>query len=189
MILDSLPDPVLAKKVVPKQVQRQIDLMLLALESVELGGAEKMLQLAKQLEIDDVVANRVVLWRMRCTNPWRRSHVRRHLQMSEAKALTAIIHFRARQLTVPIRNLLMAEQQVKEKGLSPEYSPALAQYLERFRAHFRARMNPRRAGVAAYDSPEKLNLLALELLQQLLFCTGTLGLKRLWFSLFDGEVV
>ncbi|NET39147.1 MAG: DUF3038 domain-containing protein, partial [Cyanothece sp. SIO1E1] len=32
------------------------------------------------------------------------------------------------------------------------------------------------------------NQLALTLLRQLLFCTGTYGMKRIWSSLFDGEV-
>jgi hypothetical protein len=40
----------------------------------------------------------------------------------------------------------------------------------------------------AYSSDERLNELALELLSQLLFCTGTSGVQRLWISLFDGEV-
>ena len=51
-------------------------------------------------------------------------------------------------------------------------------------------MNPRRAKVALYlDSEHKLNELALILLKQLLFCTGTSGMQRLWVSLFDGEVI
>jgi hypothetical protein len=49
-------------------------------------------------------------------------------------------------------------------------------------------MNPKRAAVMAYSTDEKLNMLALSLLSQLLFCTGTAGVQRLWNSLFDGEV-
>jgi len=69
-----------------------------------------------------------------------------------------------------------------------EHHFRLNDYLERFRAHFRSRMNPRRAAVADNYSDEKLNQLALNLLSQLLFCTGTYGIQRFWFSLFDGEV-
>ncbi len=50
-------------------------------------------------------------------------------------------------------------------------------------------MNPRRAKVARYlASEEELNELALSLLNQLLFCTGTMGMQRFWISLFDGLV-
>jgi hypothetical protein len=50
-------------------------------------------------------------------------------------------------------------------------------------------MNKRRAKVSVYNTDdEKLNELALSLLAQLLFCTGTSGMQRFWMSLFDGEV-
>lgn len=189
MMLDSLPDPILAHKKFPKRVQRQIDLMLLAIEALELGGAEVLLFIAKQLELDEIITNRVVFWRMRCTNPWRRSYTRRHLKLEEAKALVVITCYRARQLTVQVRQLLLAQQQLVEKELPGNSNLALTQYLERFRSYFRSRMNFRRAGVAAYDTDAELDQLALSLLQQLLFCTGTSGMPRLWISLFDGEVV
>ena len=77
---------------------------------------------------------------------------------------------------------------MSQKGVPLEQNLSLADYLERFRAHFRARMNPRRSLVVAYGSDEKLNELALNLLGKLLFCTGTAGMQRFWNSLFDGEV-
>ncbi len=49
-------------------------------------------------------------------------------------------------------------------------------------------MNARRSGVLALTSDEKLDALAINLLGQLLFCTGTAGMQRFWISLFDGEV-
>jgi len=91
-------------------------------------------------------------------------------------------------MTALIRQLLMDYHRLNEKQVPLESSFRLSEYLERFRAHFRSRMNPRRAKVAIYSSDEKLNELALSLLSQLLFCTGTSGKQRFWTSLFDGEV-
>jgi hypothetical protein len=110
------------------------------------------------------------------------------LQLDEAKALVAIACQLARRLTVTIRQLLLAYQQLNEKQLPPEQNFRVSEYLERFRAHFRSRMNPRRAIVIAYKSDEQLNALAMSLLSQLLLCTGTSGMQRFWISLFDGEV-
>lgn len=188
LILDSLPDPTLVKEGCPLRTRQRIDLILLAIEALELGGSEVMLAVARDLGLQDIVKNRVVLWRLRCTNPWRRAHTRRSLSLDEAKALVLITTHLTRRMTVVIRQLLLAHQQLNEKQLSVEHHFRLSEYLERFRAHFRSRMNPRRAKVAAYNSDEKLNELALSLLGQLLFCTGTLGTQRLWTSLFDGEV-
>lgn len=189
LILDNLPDISISDQGCSPKVKRHIDLILLALEALDLGGSEKMLATAKQLELQGIIKGRVVFWRLRCTNPWRRSHTRRPLSLEEGKALVVIANYRAKNLTVLIRQLVMAQQQMEEKGLPLEQHFRLSEYLERFRTHFRSRMNPRRAKVAFYTSSEEnLNELALSLLNQLLFCTGTSGMQRFWTSLFDGEV-
>ena len=188
-ILNTLPDISLPSKVCSPRTQQQIDLLLLALEALELGGSEQMLAMAKQLGVDGIIKNRVNLWRMRCSNPWRRSYTRQNLSLDRAKALVIIAGYRAKDLMVTIRQLLVAEQQMRAKNLPLENHFRLSEYLERFRAHFRSRMNSRRAKVSAYiASEEELNELALSLLNKLLFCTGTNGLQRVWLSLFDGEV-
>ena len=188
-VLNTLPDISLPSKGCSPRTQQQIDLLLLALEALELGGSEQMLAMAKKLKIDGIIKHRVNLWRMRCSNPWRRSYTRDYLSLEQAKALVIIAGYRAKDLMVIIRQLLVAEQQMRSKNLPLDNHFRLSEYLERFRAHFRSRMNSRRAKVSAYiGSEEQLNELALSLLNKLLFCTGTKGMQRVWYSLFDGEV-
>ena len=188
-VLNTLPDISLPSRGCSPRTQQQIDLLLLALEALELGASEQMLATARQLGIDEVIEHRVRLWRLRCSNPWRRSYTRESLSLDRAKALVIIAGTRAKDLVVIIRQLLLAEQQMREKNLPLDNHFRLSEYLERFRAHFRSRMNSRRAKVSAYiGSEEQLNELALSLLNRLLFCTGTNGMQRVWFSLFDGEV-
>ena len=188
LILDSLPNPSLADETCPRRARLEIDLMLLAIEALDLSGSEAILIMANELELQSLIKNRVSLWRLRSTNPLRRYSQRRPLTLTEAKALVLVGCYLARRLTVLIRQLLLAYQQLSDKQLSMEHHFRLSEYLERFRAHFRSRMNPKRALVAAYNSDEKLDELALNLLTQLLFCTGTYGMQRFWASLFDGEV-
>jgi Protein of unknown function (DUF3038) len=187
-ILESLPNPAIAGAGCPRRTKVELDLLLLAIEALESGSSEHMLDLAKELDLNDIIKNRIVLWRMRSTNPMRRAHTRRILSISEAKALSAIGCRLASRLAVTIRQLLLVQQQLSEKQIPPEYNFRLSEYLDRFRAHFRSRMNPRRAKVSIYQDDDKLNELAISLLSKLLFCTGTLGTQRLWMSLFDGEV-
>ena len=88
-----------------------------------------------------------------------------------------------------LRELLFVYDQLLMRQLSVEHHLRLANYLERFRAHYRSRMNPKRSSVAELLADDaKLNQLAINLLGQLLFCTGAAGTQRLWNSLFDGEV-
>ncbi len=188
ILLDALPNPKVVDGVCPRRARQQLDFLLLAIEALELGGSEAFLDDIKELGLQEIVKNRVVLWRIRATNSLRRNNQRRPLTLQEAKALSIIICHRAKRLTVLIRQLLMVYDQLLEKQLSPDHHLRLSNYLERFRAHFRSRMNPKRAGVIAYSSNEKLDDLALTLLSQLLFCTGTAGTQRLWSSLFDGDV-
>lgn len=189
LILESLPTPELPSEGCPRRARTQIDLLLLAIEALDLGGSEAMLAVAQELGLEPVVKGRVNLWLLRSTNPMRRYSQRRPMTIEEAKAMVAIIGNLARRLTVLMRQLLTGYQQLQERGLSLEHHLRLADYLQRFRTHFRSRMNPRRAGVIAYSTDERLDELAIELLEQLLLCSGILGTQRLWSSLFDGEVV
>jgi Protein of unknown function (DUF3038) len=187
VVLDALPNPPLSEAVCPRRTRQQLDLLLLAIEALDLGGSEAMLAATKQLDLQDVIKNRVSFWRLRATNPLRRYSQRRPLTFTEGKALVFMTCHLSRRMTVLIRQLLLVYDQLLEKQLPLEQHVRLANYLERFRAHFRSRMNPKRAAVIAYGSDEKLNQLAMTLLGQLLFCTGAAGEQRLWSSLFDGE--
>jgi hypothetical protein len=187
-MLESLPDPPLIEQECPPRARMQLDLLLLAIEALQLGGSEEFLTVAKELSLDGIIANRVTLWQMRSANPWRRHSQRRTLSWQEGKALVVTICHLSRRLTFAIRQLLGDYQKLKEKQIPYQQHLRISQYLERFRAHYRSRMNPRRSAVAAYSSDERLNELAMSLLSQLLFCTGTYGMQRLWMSLFEGEV-
>lgn len=189
LILKTLPDFSLSSQRCATQLQQQVDLILLAIEALEVGAAEKMLESAETLGLQHLIPNSLILWRLRCTNPWRRSYNRTPLQLDQAKALVAIAHHQAKPLTVLIRQLLLAEQQMRAKSLPVGANFALSNYLDQFRSHFSSRMNPRRAKVSVLLASETaMDDFALALLNQLLFCTGTIGMQRLWISLFDGEV-
>ncbi|MFZ4666422.1 MAG: DUF3038 domain-containing protein [Prochlorotrichaceae cyanobacterium] len=187
-VLEALPDMPLRGHSCPRRARQQIDLLLLAIEALDLGGSEAILLVAQELELKPILKNRVYLWQLRSTNPLRRYTQRIPLSQPEAKALVTIACNLARRLTVPVRELLLAHQKLEEKGLSVQHHFRLADYLERFRAHFRSRMNPKRSAVLVYSEEDKLNELALGVLRQLLFCTGTAGAQRFWVSLFDGEI-
>lgn len=186
--LENLPKLDITGDVCPRRTRIQLDFLLIALESLDLDAAENMNGSIKELQLGDLIKNRVALWRIRNSNPLRRSSKRRNLALLEAKALVAIACYLAKRKTATIRQLLLAYDQLQTQNLSPDHHYQLSQYLERFRGHFRSRMNPNRSAIVAYQSTDALNQLALSLLQQALFCTGTAGMHRLWTSLFDGEV-
>ena len=188
-ILERLPDITPSGKGLSPNIQQQLDLLLLAVEALELGASEKMLAAINQLGLSKIVPSRVALWRLRCSNPWRRSYNRSTINSQQAKTLLVLAALRAKDLEPLIRHLVDSEQLMRSKQLPIGNHFRLSNYLERFRAHFRSRMNSRRTKVAQYIATEaELNELALSLLRKLLFLTGSRGLERVWSSLFDGEV-
>jgi Protein of unknown function (DUF3038) len=188
VILDSLPNVRLGgEDECPRRTRTQLDLILLAIESLDLTGSEAILGLLEDLELQSVIPHRVALWRLRSTNPMRKLSQRRPMSLTEAKALTVVTCYLARPLTALLRQLVLAHQQLVANNLSPDHDARLADYLERFRSLFRSRMNARRTATI-YHSDAQLDTLALTQLSRLLFCTGTSGMQRLWISLFDGEV-
>ena len=188
-VLERLPDILVAGKNCSPHIQQQLDLLLLAIEALELGASEKMLAAIAKLELNNIISGRIALWRLRCSNPWRRSYTRNFLTSKQAKALLVLAALRAKDLEPLIRHLVDAEQLMRSRQLPIGNHFRLSDYLERFRAHFRSRMNSRRTKVAQYITTEaELNDLALGLLRKLLFLAGSRGLERVWSSLFDGEV-
>ncbi|MBX2862277.1 MAG: DUF3038 domain-containing protein [Leptolyngbyaceae cyanobacterium MAG.088] len=188
-ILDKLPNYGLQSAECPRRAKTQLDFIMLAIEALELNASQVMLAAIKELGLQDVLKSRVHLWRLRSTNPLRKFNQRQPLSLEESKALVLVVCYLCRKLTVLIRQLFLGYQQLQDQQLSLDHHFRLAKYLQRFRAHFRARMNPKRAMVLTYSTDEKLDKLALSLLTQLLICTGTRGEERLWASLFDGEVL
>lgn len=186
-MLAALPNPQ-GVSVCPRRARWQLDLLLLALECVDLHASELMLQVLRDLQLQVMIPNRVIFWQIRCTNPFRQITQRTPLPLAETKALTAVVVQVARRQTAILRHLLLVLDQLQAQNLPPETYAPLADYLDRFRRHFRKRMNLQRSSLFLYKNHQALNELGLKLLAQLLLCAGTKGMERLWFSLFDGEV-
>ncbi|MEN9206938.1 MAG: DUF3038 domain-containing protein [Gloeomargarita sp. GMQP_bins_120] len=189
LALQQLPDPQPPLEHCPPAVAGKLDLLLLAVEALDYNAAEWMVMVVKELELTRIIPNRVTLWQLRGANPLRRIYNRRLLTLSQARALVLVLVYMAKRLTILIRQLLLAAEQLQQHRLSLAHHPRLDDYCRRFRNHFRKRMNLRRERLQVYREDERLNLLAMDLLVQLLFCTGTCGAQRLWASLFVGEVL
>jgi hypothetical protein len=119
LILEALPTPSLADDECPRRARIQLDLLLLAIEALDLSGSEVMLGISRELGLDPVIKGRVNLWLLRGTNPMRRYSQRRPMRLEEAKALVILTAHQSRRLTILMRQLLMGHQQLQQQQLSP----------------------------------------------------------------------
>ena len=162
-------------------IKTQIDLVLLALESLAGIGSEAMLQAALALNLESKIPDRVTLWRLRQSNPLRKGEGgRKKLDIEEARSLVLIGCFLAKQHQELIRRAIDLLEQAAQNDSEPHKTAMLGDYLDAFSNTYQERMEDDRN-----ISPENLTQLALKLLVDLLFYSSPGGHRRLWLALLD----
>jgi Protein of unknown function (DUF3038) len=160
-------------------MKTQLDLVLLGLEAITRLGSESMLQAAKELGLEAVVADRVSLWRLRQSNPQRKSSGgRKKLDIEEGRALVLIACHLAKQEQAKIREAVGVLEDTWRRDRLPQQEPVLADYTDRFVELYQDRMED----VPTFP-PEQLSKAACKLLTDLLFYSGPNGHQYLWSSL------
>lgn len=162
-------------------IKAHLDLILLAIEALTGIGSEAMLNAAIDLNLESVISDRVALWRLRQSNPQRKSSGgRKKLDVEEARALVLIICHLARQHQELIRRAVSLLEQMVEQNQEPHRVALLGDYLDSFNNTYEERMKP-----TDNVSPEVLGQLAFKLLIDLLFYSAANGHRRLWLALLD----
>jgi hypothetical protein len=167
----------------PQQLQSikaQLDLVLLALESLTGLGSEAMLAAAAQLGLSDLLSDRVNLWRLRQASPLRKGQGRKKLDIDEARALVLVITHLALHHQATIRQAVAQLEQALDQGRPPHRVAILGNYLDAFANAYQERMEADQT-----STPDDLNTLALKLLVDLLFYGAQGGSRRLWLALLD----
>jgi Protein of unknown function (DUF3038) len=183
-----LPIPTdLSTRGCPRSVRMDLDNLVLALEAIDLQVTDVMLYMVTELHLEAAIPNRVSFWRLRNTNPLRRNYQRTSLEWDEARALVTLICHVAVQLNTHLRLLITTCEQISEHkidalGLQQNRFYVDA-YVEQFRSLYKSRMR-----LPLILNEAELKDLSLQLLNQLLFSSGTAGEARMWHALFDGAI-
>jgi hypothetical protein len=164
-------------------IKTHLDLILIALEALAGITSEAILQAAKKLNLESVVADRVALWRLRQSNPLRKSSGgRKKLDVEEARSLVLIICQLAQEHQELIRRAVNLLEQVLPQGQQPHRTALLGDYLDKFTNIYQERMES-----SDDASPEILEQLSFKLLFDLLFYSTNKGHQRLWLALLDSS--
>ena len=188
--LDASLDALSLNTIVPDaehldNIKTQLDLVLLAIESITNISSEAMLQAAIDLGLETIVADRVSLWRLRQSNPQRKGQSgRKKLDVEEARALTLISCHLAKAHNHEIRHAVALLEELTEQNRAPHQDPILGDYLDKFQNTYQDRMDN-----ADLPTPDLLTHLALKLLIDLLFYSSSQGSRRLWSALLDRSLI
>ncbi|MEH2353674.1 MULTISPECIES: DUF3038 domain-containing protein [unclassified Nostoc] len=162
-------------------IKTQLDLVLLALETLTGIGSEAMLSAATDLNLESRVPDRVALWRLRQSNPLRKGQGgRKKLDVEEARSLVLIICYLAKQHQELIRRAVGLLEQMAENNREPHQAALLGDYIDAFCNTYQERMEE-----DEQISTDLLTNLALKLLVDLLFYSAPGGHRRLWLALID----
>jgi len=162
-------------------IKTQLDLSLLALETLTGIGSEAMLSAALILNLESKVPDRVALWRLRQSNPLRKgTGGRKKLDVEEARSLVLIICYLAKEDQELIRRAVGLLEQMAETNRKPHQAALLGDYIDAFCNTYQERMES-----DEQISTDALTHLGLKLLVDLLFYSSPGGHRRLWLALID----
>jgi hypothetical protein len=162
-------------------IKAHLDLVLLALEALAGIGSEAMLQAAAELNVEEMVSDRVALWRLRQSSPLRKGQGgRKKLDVEEARSLVLISCHLAKQHHELIRRAVALLEQLTEQQKEPHQAALLGDYLDKFNNTYQERME-----AGDETPPDVLTHLALKLLIDLLFYSTAGGPRRFWLALLD----
>ncbi|WP_071518760.1 DUF3038 domain-containing protein [Geitlerinema sp. PCC 9228] len=184
-----LPKKKSAQELAWDNMKAQLDLLLLGLESLVQITSEEILEAATKLQLDELLANRVVLWRLRQSSPLRQGKGgRKKLDIEEARSLVLIVCYLAQNHADAIRQAMTLLQQAATEQKLPHQYSILGDYLDAFTNSYQERMqNSDDTGGTdpANHRADSLEQLALKLLVDLFFYSTPNGHRRLWLTLLD----
>ena len=109
-------------------------MLLLALETIDLNGAESIYSLSDRLDLNKVLPNKVTIWKLRNNNPLRKSFNNNNIKLNEFEALIKLTAEMAKFLYPYIREILQSRDNFNKNPNS--WNKFKNRYIELIRERF-----------------------------------------------------
>ena len=90
--------------------------MLLILETIDLNGIQSLYALSNKLNLNEILPNKVSIWKLRNNNPLRKSYINNNINSDEFDALIKITVEMSRYLYPYIREILKSKENFEENS-------------------------------------------------------------------------
>ncbi len=178
--IENKSDIICAKQIIlGRRALERLDLLFLAVESLDFNGSEAMLITCEKLGLQNYFPNRVELWKRRCHNPLRRTTRRGQLSSTDSQALIVLLCSMAERIYPLLRQLLSSRE---PENINSQRWQLLEQRLGEL---INERMNPRRGGVQRLLNPAIKQIICKDLVLSLALASGPGGVERMCASLLD----
>ena len=164
---------------VSRQSIEKLDLLLIILETIDLNGIQSLYALSNRLDLNDVLPNKVTIWKLRNNNPLRKSYVNNNIKINEFDALIKITVEMSRYLYPYIREILKSKEDPKENSV------IWNDFNNRFTELIKERFNVESIRVIKLLNQEENNEIIIKSLLTLSLCISKQGYQKLKNYLFD----
>ncbi len=149
------------------------------LETIDLNGIQSLYALSNRLNLNNVLPNKVSIWKLRNNNPLRKSHVINNIKLNEFDALIRITVEMSKYLYPYIREIL------KSKEDNEDNSVIWNDFNNRFNELIKERFNVDSIRVKKLLNKAENDEIIIKSLLILSFCISNQGYKKLKNFLYD----
>ena len=153
--------------------------MLLILETIDLNGIHSLYSLSNRLNLNNVLPNKVTIWKLRNNNPLRKSYVTNNIKLNEFDALIRITVEMSKYLYPYIREILKSKEDIEEDSV------IWNDFNKRFIELIKERFNLDSMRVKKLLNQTKNNEVIIKSLLTLSLCISNQGFQKLRNFLFD----
>ncbi len=162
---------------IANDASKRLDFLILVIETLQINATDSLLSKAKNIGMSDDFSSRVQFWKMRTSNPLRKSYAFSSLSSDQIDSLVELISSMADNLYPLIRQLLSSKESEtlnKERWIL---------FSTRLKSLIRERMNLQRSYINTLLTDDN-NQFFRELLVILSLSCGTGGANRLKASMY-----
>ena len=87
------------------------------LETIDLNGIQSFYALSNKLNLNNVLPNKVTIWKLRNNNPLRKSYVTNNIKLNEFDALIRITVEMSKYLYPYIKEILKSKEDIEENSV------------------------------------------------------------------------
>ena len=84
------------------------------LETIDLNGIQSLYACSYKLNLNDILPNKITIWKLRNNNPLRKSHIKNNIKIEEFDALIKITVEMSKYLYSYIREILQAREEFEQ---------------------------------------------------------------------------
>ena len=154
-------------------------MLLLALETIDLNGAESFFTLSDKLNLNKVLPNKVTIWKLRNNNPMRKSFNNNNIKLEEFEALIKLTVEMAKFLYPYIRQILQSREDISR---NPQ---AWNEFKSRYIELISERFNTNSMRVKRLLDPKSNDEVFTKIILTLALCISDDGFQRLKTSLLN----